>query len=94
MARKRIMSFYDFMMEFYLIDPDRYALANNMRRLSKRHPELKQINSLADLMIATSILTDPDAKAAVTGNLWCEYCAKTGHPVSDTQTIHKETFSR
>lgn len=84
MARKRIMSFYDFMMAFYLKAPDRYALADNMRRLSKRHPELKQINSLADLMMATSILTDPDAKAAVTGSLWCEYCTRTGRPMIES----------
>ena len=83
MARKRIITFYDFMMKFYHKDPDRYALADNMRRLSKRHPELKQINSLAELMMATSILTDPDAKAAVTGSLWCEYCTITGRSMID-----------
>lgn len=82
---KKIMSFYDFMMHFYLKDPDRYALAYNMRKLAPRHQELKQIDSLSDLMISASILTDPDAKAAVTGSLWCEYCAISGHPIDDTK---------
>jgi len=81
MAReKKIMSFYDYMMHFYLKDPDRYALAYNMKKLAPRHPELKQIDSLPDLMIAADCLTDRDARAAVTGSLWCEYCAVTGHP--------------
>lgn len=81
---KKIMSFYDFMMRFYLKDPDRYALAYNMQQLAPLHKELKKIDSLSDLMIAANCLTDPDAKQAVTGNLWCEYCARTGHPVSST----------
>ena len=80
---KRIMSFYDFMQHFYLKDPDRYALAYNMKQLAPRHKELKEIDSLSDLMICSSILTDPDAKAAVTGSLWCEYCAVSGHPITE-----------
>ena len=80
---KRAMSFYDFMMHFYLKDPERYALAYNMRQLAPQHKELKQIDSLTDLMISASILTDPDAKAAVTGSLWCEYCAISGHPIGE-----------
>lgn len=82
---KKIMTFYDFMMRFYLKDPDRYALAYNMRLLAPRHKELKQIDSLSDLMMSAGILTDPDAKAAVTGSLWCEYCAISGHPIDDTE---------
>jgi len=80
---KKIMSFYDFMMAFYLKDPDRYALAYNMQQLAPRHQELKHINSLSDLMLFTECITDPDARQAVTGDLWCEYCVKTGHPLSD-----------
>ena len=80
---KKIMSFYDFMMHFYLKDPDRYALAYNMRKLAPRHSELKQIDSLKDLMMSASVLTDPDARAAVTGSLWCEYCTVSGHPIDD-----------
>ena len=76
------MSFYDYMMHFYLKDPDRYALAYNMRKLSHRHKEFKEIDSLTDLMIAAQLLTDPDAKAAVSGDLWCEYCAVSGHEMS------------
>lgn len=83
MMNKKIMSFYDFMMHFYLKDPDRYALAYNMRKLVLQHKELKEIDSLADLMMAIPILTDPDAKAAVTGALWCEYCAISGHPIDE-----------
>lgn len=85
MARKtKVTSFYDFMMHTYLIDLDRYTLALNMRQLSKKHPELKQINSMSDLMIAAGeILTNPEARAAATGDLWCEYCARTGHPVEE-----------
>lgn len=80
---KGIMTFYEYMMHFYLKDPDRYALAYNMRKLAPRHKELKEIDSLSDMMMATSILTDPDAREAVTGSLWCEYCAVTGHPIDD-----------
>ena len=82
---KKIMSFYDYMMHFYLKDPDRYALAYNMRKLAPRHQELKQIDSMSDLMLSASILTDPDARAALTGSLWCEYCTVTGHPITDTE---------
>ena len=82
MSRKKIMSFFDFMMVHYLKDPDRYSLAFELKRLAPRHPELKQIDSLADLMIATNVLTDPDAKAAVTGGLWCEYCTRVGRPLT------------
>ena len=82
---KKIMSFYDFMMHFYLKDPDRYALACNMQKLAPRHPELKQIDSMPDLMIAAGFLTDPDAKSAVTGALWCEYCTISGHPIDEVK---------
>ena len=80
--KKQIMSFYDFMMHFYLVDEDRYALAANMKKLSRKHPELKDIDSLSDLMLSASILTDPDAREAVSGDLWCEYCARTGRPIT------------
>ena len=83
---KKIMSFYDFMMHFYLKDPDRYALAYNMKKLAPRHPQLKGIDSLADLMLSASILTDPDARKAVTGSLWCEYCAVSGHPIDSPES--------
>jgi hypothetical protein len=80
---KKIPSFYDWMMHFYLKDPDRYALAYNMKALSTKHHELKQIDSLTDLMIAAeTVLTDPDAIKAATGGLWCEYCAMTGHEMT------------
>ena len=82
MGKKKVMSFYDFMMHFYLKDPDRYALAHNMKQLAPRHQELKQIDSLTDLMLASSILTDPDAREAVTGSLWCEYCVRAGRPLT------------
>lgn len=86
---KRIISFYDYMMRFYLKDPDRYALAYEMRRLATRHPQIKKIDSLSDLMIAAeTTLKDPDAKKAATGDLWCEYCAVTGHPMI-TEKIEK-----
>lgn len=77
-----MMSFYDYMMHFYLKDPDRYALAYNMRKLAPRHKEFKEIDSLTDLMIAAEHLTDPDARAAATGSLWCEYCAVSGHDMT------------
>ena len=83
MGKKGTMSFYDYMQRFYLKDPDRYALAQNMKQLAPRHQELKQIDSLTDLMLASSILTDPDAREAVTGSLWCEYCVKTGRPITE-----------
>ena len=85
MAKKKVMSFYDFMMGYYLRDPGRYALAYNLKALAPRHQELKEIDSLSDLMMAASILTDPDAREAVTGSLWCEYCAISGHPMTDTK---------
>ena len=79
---KKVMSFYDFMMHFYLKDPEKYALAYNMKQLAPRHQELKQIDSLTDLMLAANVLTDPDAKAAATGSLWCEYCVRVGRPIT------------
>ena len=79
---KKVMSFYAFMQRFYLVDPDRYALAANLKKLAPRHPELKQIDSLTDLMLASSVLTDPDARQAVTGSLWCEYCCRVGRPLT------------
>ena len=82
MMAKKTMSFYDFMMRHYLVDEDRYALAANMKKLSRKHPELKQIDSLSDLMIMASVLDDPDARAAVSGDLWCEYCFRTGRPMT------------
>lgn len=81
MMSKKQMSFYDFMQKYYLVDEDRHALAANMKKLSRKHPELKQIDSLSDLMILSSLLTDPDARAAVSGDLWCEYCFRTGRPM-------------
>ena len=82
---KKIMSFYEFMMKYDHEDPNRRCLADNMRKLAGRHKKLKQIDSLTDLMIAINTLTDPVAKAAVTGSLWCEYCAISGHPMTDEQ---------
>lgn len=77
---KKVMSFYDFMMHFYLKEPDRYALAYDMKRLSRRHPELKEINSLTDLMAAADLFDDREVKAAASGDLWAEYCARCGRP--------------
>lgn len=84
MAKKaqEIMSFYDWLMHFYLKDSDRYALAYDMNKLASRHKELKRIDSLSDFMTITGCLTDPDAKNAVTPELWCEYCAMTGHKMA------------
>ena len=86
MGKKKIMTFYEYMMHFYLRDPDRYALAYNMHILAPKHDELKRIDSLTDLMLASSLLTDKDAKNAVTGSLWCEYCAVTGHPMTGEES--------
>ena len=81
--KKQPMSFFDFMMHNYAIDIDRYTLAVHMMKLARRHPEIKQINSLADLMIASEeVFTNPDAKRAATGDLWCEYCCRTGRPLT------------
>ena len=82
---KKVMSFYNFMLRYYLREPDRYALAYNLKRLAPRHPELKKINSLADMMIATKCVTDPDARAAITGALWSEYCVRVGRPIIDEE---------
>lgn len=78
---KKIMSFYDYMIKFYLKDPDRYALAYALRRLAPGHKEVKQIDSMTDLMIVADMISDPDARAAATGSLWCEYCCISGHPM-------------
>lgn len=78
----KIPSFYDWMMHHYLKDPDRYSLAYNMKQLAPRHQELKKIDSLTDLMIASHSLTDPDARKAATPELWCEYCTMTGHEMT------------
>ena len=84
MPRKstKIPSFYDWLMHFYLKDPDRYALAYNMKKLASRHPDFRKIDSLTDFMIASGSLTDPDARNAATPDLWCEYCAMTGHEMT------------
>lgn len=82
MKKKRIVSFYQYMMHYPYKDPGRRALAANIKELAPQHPELKEIDSLADLMIYTAVLTDYEAREAVTGGLWCEYCTVTGHPLT------------
>lgn len=81
MGKKGPISFYQFMIHYPHDDPDRLALAANMRELAPKHKELKEIDSLVDLMVASRMLTSNKAKRAVTGSLWCEYCTMTGHPI-------------
>ena len=81
--KKQPMSFYDFMQHYYAIDLDRYTLAVHMQKLARKHPEVRQIDSMSDLMIAAQeVFTDPDAKKAASGDLWCEYCARVGRPLT------------
>lgn len=83
---KHPMSFYDFMLHNYIIDIDRYTLAVHMRELARKHPEIKQIDSMTDLMIAAQeVFTDPAAREAATGSLWCEYCCRVGRPMTEQE---------
>ena len=77
-----LMTFYRFMQEYPHTDPDRVALAAHMKQLAKRHTEVKKIDSLVDLKIVASYMTNPAALRAVEGGtLWCEYCAACNHPL-------------
>lgn len=81
--KKQPMSFFDFMQHYYNIDFGRYTLAVHMQKLARKHPEVKQIDSLSDLMMAAQeVFTDPSAKEAASGDLWCEYCTRVGRPLT------------
>lgn len=82
--RKGSLTFYEYMQHFYKKDCGRCALAHELYRLAPRHKELREIDSLCDLMIAARVLKDPDARDAATGSLWCEYCTVAGRPVAET----------
>ena len=79
---KKIVSFYDYMMIYPHKIPGRLALAAEMRRLSRRHKEVKEIDCIVDMMAMVHLLKDQTAADAVSGNLWCEYCAASGHAMS------------
>jgi len=82
MAKKKIKSFYDFVISYPHKDSGRRALAAELKKLSGKCPQLKEINSLTDLMLAASLLSDPQAIEAASGDLWSEFCAIAGRPVS------------
>lgn len=75
------ISFYDYMRKYPHEDPDRVALAADLARLAPLHKEIKKIDSLVALMKLPRLLKDQNAKKAVTGDLWCEYCAACNRPV-------------
>lgn len=78
----RIISFYQYMMDYPHSFPDRLALAAEMQRLASDYPEIERIDSMMDLFNISRLLKDGQALEAVSGNLWCEYCAASGHEVS------------
>ena len=80
---KTIITFYDYMMHYPHQIPDRLALAAELRRLAPYHEEIKEIDSLMDLMTAGRLLSPGKASDAASGSLWCEYCAASGHPMMD-----------
>lgn len=82
MAKKKIRSFYEYMMHYPYKDNCRRALAADLKKLSALYPQLKEINSMMDLMLAVSVLTDPRAVEAATPSLWCEYCTVNGIPIT------------
>lgn len=82
MAKKKIKSFYQYMTNYPYKDNCRRALGAELKRLSGHYPQLKEIDSLTDLMMAASVLTDPRAIEAASGALWCEYCAVCGRPIT------------
>lgn len=82
MAKKKIKSFYEYMVHYPFKDNCRLALAAELKKLSPHFPQLKEINSMTDLMLAASLLSDPKAIEAASGDLWSEFCAIAGRPVS------------
>lgn len=78
---RNIKSFYSYMMQYPHKIPDRLALAKELRRLSKDHPEVKAIDSMTDLFLMSSLLKDHKAHEAVSGGLWVEYCMACGRPL-------------
>ena len=80
---KRFMSFYKFMLRYPHQLPDRIALAAELKRLAPDHKEVKEIDSMMDMMLIARILKDEQAINAVSGSLWCEYCAACGRPLEE-----------
>ena len=78
---KKIITFYEYMMHYPHQIPDRLALAAAMSRLAPHHEEIKKIDSLMDLMAAGRLLAPGKEADAVSGSLWYEYCAVSGHPM-------------
>ena len=81
MKKLPVLSFFDYMQQYPHIIPGRTALATELKRLAVFHDEIEEINSLIDLMtVAHKFIKDGKALAAITGSLWCEYCAVSGRP--------------
>lgn len=78
---KEIISFYDFMVSYPHQLPERIALAAELQRLVPAHNEVKEIDSMVDLMLVSELIQNSKAFKAISGGLWCEYCAVSGHPL-------------
>lgn len=75
---KQSMSFYEYMVNCPHRLPEQRVLAYEMRELAKWHKEIKEIDSMIDMFRASQLLHSDMAYDAVTGSLWCEYCAVSG----------------
>ena len=78
---KRIITFYEYMMDYPHQIPARLALAHELGKLARHHEEVKKIDSLMDLMMVSRLIESGPAHDAASGSLWCEYCAVSGHPM-------------
>ena len=77
---KPTLTFYEFMQQYPHEQPYRQQLARHLKQLAKRHTEVKRIDSFMDLMMVSTYMLDRDAFRAVSGDLWCTYCAACNHP--------------
>ena len=83
MEKKQYITFYEYITHYPYKDPGCLALSADFRKLGRYHRELRDIDSLFDLMMSVTVLTDIQAIDAVTASLWCEYCAFVGRPISE-----------
>lgn len=81
MPKKYTMTFFEYMQQYPHTKQNRRLLADELRRIAEHYVEIKEIDSLVDLMTkAPQLVKDGRALAAINGRLWSEYCAVAGRP--------------
>lgn len=97
MQKLPVITFFDYMQQYPHTIPGRIALASELKRVAEYHDELKEINSLADMMTTIpQFIRGGRALASVTGSLWAEYCAVSGHPFLEEgfSNVHNQKRGR